>query len=424
MNYEETLSYLFAQLPMYQKIGMSAYKKDLTRTLQLCEVLDDPQKKLKCIHVAGTNGKGTTSHLIAAMLQAAGYKVGLYTSPHYKDFRERIKVNGVLIDEQNIIDFVAPLKRHIERIEPSFFEITVVMAFDYFVKQEVDFAVIETGLGGRLDSTNVVDPILSVITHISLDHQNILGPTVYHIAKEKAGIIKSSKPLVIGRYQVSCDTVFFEAARAKNCIIEFASLQWQLCQVGTQKLFKHVKSGETYYYDMRNYRPFFDENVITSLEALRVLRETGSLDVKPCDIQRALEQYETLTTYIGRWQLLAMSPMTLADSAHNIDALSKILAHLETMNFSKVHFVLGFVNDKDLNAILEIFPKNSCYYFARPNIQRGLDASILRQLAESKGLIGEQYDSVREAIEAAQNAAAQNELIYIGGSSFVVAEAI
>jgi len=407
---------------MYQRSGTKAFKKDLTNILSLCDALGQPQNSYKKIHIAGTNGKGTVSHIVAAILQSMGFKVGIYTSPHYVDFRERIKVNGTQISEQYVINWVAENDLLFNQIKPSFFEVTVAMAFDYFRNQEVDIAIIETGLGGRLDSTNIIKPIVSVITHISLDHQSMLGNTIYEIAGEKAGIIKPDTPVVIGRYQSDCDQVFIEKARINNASITWASLNWKVEKNNACKRFTY-EDLEIKIDWHPNESPFIQENIITALETIRTVTSDGNIDWNKEIIEAGIKEFRTISNYIGRWQILEDHPLIIADSAHNEDALKKVLEQLASTNMS-IHFVIGMVNDKDIDNILLLFPPEAKYYFVNAKIERALPSNKLAQKANEIGLNGNSYSSVSEGINAAKLNTKPNELIYIGGSSFVVGNAL
>lgn len=420
MNYQETLSFLYEQLPVYQKYGASAIKKDLTNIRLLCHHLDTPQSTWPSIHIAGTNGKGTVSHMIGAVLQAQGLKVGLYTSPHYTDFRERIKVNGAWISERFVTDFVSTHKEMISKIEPSFFEITVAMAFDYFRSEEVDIAIIETGLGGRLDSTNIVQPLLSVITHISLDHMSMLGTNVYQIAHEKAGIIKSETPVVIGKYQNECDSVFFNRARLCNSSISFASLRWRsdqhciksLIDEKSIKISKHIEAES----------PFLIENATTAIEALTQYQKITDQTIAPSVIEHGIMNYRQISNYIGRWQVVHENPKAIADSAHNVDALSKVISNLSRVKHTQLRIVLGFVKDKDIDQIIALLPKDAVYYFVAPSIFRALPTDSLYKKSTEHHLNGQVYKSVIDGYNAALSDSISDDLIFIGGSSFVVGD--
>jgi len=421
MSYQDALNYLFRQLPMYQRQGPKAFKKDLNNIKRLAQQLGNPERQLKCIHIAGTNGKGTTAHLIAAMLQSNGFKVGLYTSPHYKDFRERIKINGTFISESSVIEFVEWFKNH-DDIDASFFEITVAMAFDYFAKKEVDFAVIETGLGGRLDSTNIIDPLLSVITNISFDHTNFLGDTLPKIAAEKAGIIKRDRPVVIGRHQDSIHHVYQEKAVDQSSelyyakdIIKYDEMDGQT-MVCADGLCMAMPDNPLVDY------PFFKENLRTALAAMSLLKIISDYDIDLGESLYSISDLHGLTYFIGRWMKLNERPLTIADSAHNQEGLTYVIEHLKKCEKKNMHFVLGFVNDKELSNILNLFPSDGIFYFAKADIPRGLNANELQLLAKEHELIGDIFTSVEEAFEAAKKVATIDDLIYIGGSIFTVAE--
>lgn len=404
MTYQETLDWMFAQLPMYQQQGASAYKKDLTNTLLLSEHLGNPERKVKCVHVAGTNGKGSTSSMIASVLQEAGYKVGLYTSPHLKDFRERIKINGKEIPEGFVVDFIADNQSFFGENQLSFFEMTVGLAFDYFAKTNVDVAVIEVGMGGRLDSTNIITPLVSVITNIGFDHTQFLGNTLEAIAYEKAGIIKPKVPVVIGEYTMETKPVF--EAKAKECHSEiyFAS-DW---------IEEDYPCGLLGDYQFHNKK--------TVVQAIEILKT--HFNISETNLKNGLLRVVENTGLLGRWQQIHSKPKVICDTAHNSHGLKMVLGQIAKEQFETLHFVLGVVNDKDLDAILPLFPKNANYFFSKPNVPRGLDAEILCQKAADFGLKGKVYDSVSEAYASALRIARENDFIYIGGSTFVVAEII
>ena len=412
---------------MYQRLGSAAYKKDLTNTIKLCESTGNPQNRIKTIHIAGTNGKGTTTHIIAGGLQAQGYKVGVYTSPHYKDFRERIKINGFYIPKSYIIDFLNRYSKDLEEIQPSFFEMTVAMAFLYFADEKVDFAVIETGLGGRLDSTNVINPLLAVITNISFDHQSMLGNTLPAIAGEKAGIIKNNIPVIIGERQKELEQIFINKAQEMSAQIHFATDHIQIIETG----FSQLKKSYTVVYNKHPWienlstdltGPFQERNIITGMYALKLLSEKININIDK--LKDFFPNLKSKTGYIGRWQVLGSDPMIIADSAHNEGGLKIIMNEIQDLKYKKLHMILGFVNDKELSTVLEFFPKNAIYYFAKANIPRGLDAELLKTESEKYGLLGNSYSSVRKAFAAAKIKAHADDLIFIGGSIFVVAEVI
>ena len=404
MNYAETLHWMFNQLPMYQNQGATAYKKDLTNTLILSEYLGNPERKIKTIHVAGTNGKGSTSHLLASVLQEAGYKVGLYTSPHLKDYRERIKINGENISEDFVCDFINKHKSFFEYNQLSFFEMTVGLAFDYFAKEKVDIAIIEVGMGGRLDSTNIITPLVSVITNIGLDHTQFLGNTLELIAGEKAGIIKQNIPIVIGEYTSETLPVFIEKAKHENAPIYFAS---ELIQ----ETYPSALLGD---YQIHNKK--------TVLQTIKILQEVSDFKITEENCKNGFLNVIEKTRLQGRWQIVHDNPKVICDTAHNKDGLKIVLNQLQKLSFSRLHIVLGVVNDKDLEEILPLFPKNAIYYFSKPDNFRGLDPLILQQKSTEFGLIGKVYNSVVIAYEKALQDATSNDIIYVGGSTFVVAE--
>ncbi|MEM1124596.1 MAG: folylpolyglutamate synthase/dihydrofolate synthase family protein, partial [Bacteroidota bacterium] len=394
-----------------------------------CEQLGQPQEKFPSIHIAGTNGKGSTTHILGAILQASGLKVGLYTSPHYKDFRERIKINGQLITKKKVVDFVKQHDAIFDEIKPSFFEITVALAFDYFAEQKVDIAIIETGLGGRLDSTNIIMPLLSVITNISYDHQQFLGDTLPLIAGEKAGIIKPNVPVVIGETQKETKAVFEETAKAKNASITFADRNISVVErsTATHHTNYYVK-GRVYNFNnltvnlTGNYQ---QKNITTALQAIAVLNKIATIPtVSETAIKDGLKNLKELTYFLGRWQKLGERPTIICDSGHNQAGIEQILRQLEKTDYEKLHFVLGTVNDKDMEKILKMLPKTAKYYFVKADIPRGLEASILKEKAKEFGLKGRKYSSVKNGLKAAKKWATAKDLIFVGGSIFVVAEVV
>lgn len=404
MTYSETIQWMFAQLPMYQQQGATAYKADLTNTLQLVAHLEHPEKKIKTIHIAGTNGKGSTSSMIASILQEAGYKVGLYTSPHLKDYRERIRINGEMISENFVVDFIAKNKPFFEKNSFSFFEMTVGLAFDYFAKENVDIAVIEVGMGGRLDSTNVITPLVSVITNIGLDHTQFLGNTLSAIAKEKAGIIKPNVPVVVGEYIPETKKVFLEKALECNAEIYFAS----------DCITKEYPCGL-----LGDYQRYNKKTVLKAVELLQ-----RDFTIRELHIQNGLLKVTENTGLLGRWQQIHQDPKVICDTGHNSHGLKIVLHQIRKEVFDQLHIVLGVVNDKDLDDILPFFPKTAKYYFCKPNVPRGLDAMILQEKASAYQLFGVVYNSVSEAYKEALDKAMVNDFIYIGGSTFVVAEIV
>ena len=404
MNYTETLDWMFAQLPMFQRQGKTAFKKDLTNSLAFSKQLDYPEKKFKSIHLAGTNGKGSTSHMIASVLQEAGYKVGLYTSPHLKDFRERIKVNGNQITEKDVVNFIENNDSFLTTQKLSFFEMTVGMAFDYFAKQKVDIAIVEVGLGGRLDSTNIIIPEVSVITNIGLDHTQFLGETLPEIAFEKAGIIKQIIPVVVGEYQKETIAVFKKIAEVHN-----------------SHLFVASENRNSYQSDLKGY--YQTHNIKTAVQTIDILKTKG-FKILENDIKNGLLKVVKNTGLLGRWQILKKQPKVICDTGHNREALKYVFKQLQEESYENLHIVLGVVNDKNLDSILPLFPKNAHYYFCKPNIPRGLDAQILQSHGETSSLFGNRYDSVYDAYNSALKLAKNNDLIFIGGSTFVVAEVL
>lgn len=405
MNYQDTVNWMFQQLPMYQNKGNSAFKKDLTNTINLAKHLNYPECKFKSIHVGGTNGKGSTSHMLASILQESGYKVGLYTSPHLKDFRERIRINGKVITEQSVIDFIKRNKAFLEGNQLSFFEMTVGMAFEYFANQEVDIAVIEVGLGGRLDSTNIITPLLSVITNISLDHTQFLGNTLEKIAGEKAGIIKNNIPVVIGETHLETENVFINKAKETLSPIYFAD------QIINDVLESDLQG--TYQIN----------NIKTVVQSVKILNDVGFY-ISSKDLKTGLLNVVANTGLQGRWQVLGNQPKIVCDTAHNKEGLGYTMQQVKKEKHNKLHIVFGVVNDKDLEAIIPLLPKHARYYFCKPDVQRGLDAKLLQSYFKKNDLHGNYYNSVSEALTSAKSNANTSDFIYVGGSTFVVAEII
>ncbi len=404
MNYNETVNWMFQQLPMYQTQGATAYRKDLTNTILLANHLGNPERYLKCIHVAGTNGKGSTSHMLASILQEAGYRVGLYTSPHLKDFRERIKINGNEISEEFVTKFVHQHRTFFENNNLSFFEMSVGLAFEYFKEKQVDLAIIEVGMGGRLDSTNIINPLVSVITNIGLDHVQFLGNTLVLIANEKAGIIKSNVPVVIGEYTPETKIVFQSKAQEHHSEIFFAS----------DEIIEDYPSALIGQYQIFNKK--------TVLKTIRIIQSIGEFKISELHIKNGFLNVVKNTGLQGRWQQLQKSPKVICDTAHNSDGLKLVLKQVLQQEYKHLHIVIGVVNDKELDAILPLFPTNATYYFCKPNIPRGLDATILKEKAFENNLIGEVYSSVSDAYITAKRNAAEEDFIFVGGSTFVVAE--
>ena len=395
---------MFKQLPMYQLQGASAYKKDLTNAYLLANHLGNPEKNLKCIHVAGTNGKGSTSHMLASILQECGYKVGLYTSPHLKDYRERIKINGDEISEDFVCEFINQNKTFFEANDMSFFEMTVGLAFDYFAKEKVDIAIIEVGMGGRLDATNIITPLVSVITNIALDHTQFLGNTLESIAYEKAGIIKPEIPVVIGEYTNETKPVFLAKAKENNSEIYFAS----------DLIHENHPSDLTGDYQAHNKK--------TVLQTITVINSQKEFKIHETDIKAGLLNVVKNTGLKGRWQQLGEFPKIICDTAHNKNGLEIVMKQIQKEKYDTLHIVLGVVNDKDLDEVLPLFPTAAIYYFCKPNIPRGLEASLLQEKAQKFQLFGKTYSSVTEAYNESKNTATKNDFIFAGGSTFVVAE--
>lgn len=403
MTYNETLDWMFAQLPMYQQKGKSAFNAKLDKSIAFSKYLDNPEKKFKSIHVAGTNGKGSSSHMLASILQEAGYKTGLYTSPHLKDFRERIKINGKPAAQDYVVDFISKHKNYLEENQLSFFEMTVGMAFDFFAVEQVDIAIIEVGLGGRLDSTNIISPEVSLITNIGLDHTDILGDTLQKIAIEKAGIIKKNVPVVISEIQDETSKIFESIANERNAKILFAE----------KELKEEYETELLGHYQAKNVKG-----------VVAVIKELKGFDISEEHIEKGLRNVVLNTGLMGRWQVLDENPIIVCDTAHNLKGLTLVLNQLKIHSYTSLHMVLGFVNDKNLDLILPLFPKDANYYFAKPKIQRGFDVSLLKDKAFSYGLKGRAFDSVQEAFDSAKVNTSESDLIFVGGSTFVVAEVV
>ncbi|MBC7903417.1 MAG: bifunctional folylpolyglutamate synthase/dihydrofolate synthase [Gemmatimonadaceae bacterium] len=425
MNYEQTLEFIYARLPMFSHLGTDAYRKDLTNTIALCNEVGNPETKLKTIHIAGTNGKGSTSHMLASVLQTAGYKTGLYTSPHLKDFRERIKINGSMIPKESVIAFIEKITPQIDKLNPSFFEITVAMALEYFVDEGVQIAVIETGLGGRLDSTNIIRPEVSVITNIGWDHMNLLGDTLEKIAGEKAGIIKNNTPVVIGEVNNETRAVFEKTAKEKNAPISFATehqyvAAWENRQDG---LHIEVAGKETdhHAYVLDLHAAYQIKNILTVLETLKQLKTTG-WNFTETDVREGLKHAKKLTGLHGRWEQISQHPAVVLDVAHNEDGMRELVKQLETTTYHKLHIVIGMVKDKVIDNVLALLPKLATYYFTRAKIPRALPENQLAARAVLAGLSGNSYPSVEVALAEARENAAKDDLILVCGSVFVVGE--
>jgi dihydrofolate synthase / folylpolyglutamate synthase len=428
MTYPQTLDYLFARLPMYQRIGAAAYKADLDNTLKITEILGKPHTKLKAIHVAGTNGKGSSSHMLAAILQQSGYKTGLYTSPHLIDFRERIKINGKMIPKNYVSEFVVKYKEAFEKIEPSFFEWTFGLALDYFAAEEVDVAIIEVGLGGRLDSTNIITPRASLITNISFDHMNLLGDTLEKISKEKAGIIKPRIPVVISQYQSETAPVFNQIAKEQKAQIEYADKNYKILSQKNLNGLQHVsilnkKTEQVNEYDLDLTGNYQVKNLLGVLDVLEFIEKAGFL-IEPEHVKNALKQVVKLTGLSGRWQTLSNKPLIIADTGHNEDGIKQVLENINAVSHKHLHIVFGTVNDKDISKILPLLPKKATYYFVKANIPRALDATELQQQAHKFKLEGKAYETVEAGLKAAKKAYKKEDLIFVGGSTFVVGDAL
>ena len=422
-SYDQTIKYLYDRLPVFHQIGTSAYKPGLENSIRLMDSLENPQKNYKTIHIAGTNGKGSVSHMLAAVLQKAGYKTGLYTSPHLVDFRERIRVNGVMIDQQYVVDFVENHKSLFDIIEPSFFEATMAMAFDYFYQCDVDVAIIEVGLGGRLDSTNIILPELSVITNISYDHMAFLGNTLDKIAFEKAGIIKPKIPVVIGELLPETIHVFELKSREVNAPIFYAEDLTQLKFKKYEDNCMVIENSEKHTYKVGLCGNYQLKNIATALTAIDQLNKLDyhiSIDA----IEQGLEKVTELTGLQGRWQVLGEAPLTIADTGHNEGGFKYIVQQLKAQKYKSLRIVIGMVNDKDIQSVLALLPAKAQYYFTRAAIERALPSKDLKLKAERYGLKGEAYLSVAEAVTAAKADSGPNDLIFIGGSNFVVGEAL
>ncbi len=425
MNYQETLDYLFNALPMFQRVGASAYKADLTNTIALCTHLGNPQEQFKSIHVAGTNGKGSTSHSLASIFQAAGYKTGLYTSPHLKSFTERIRINGEEINKEDVVQFVATHKGFLDHLQPSFFEMTVGLAFWYFAKEEVDIAIIEVGMGGRLDSTNVISPELCVLTNIGFDHTQFLGDTLPLIAGEKAGIIKEAVPVVVSHTQKEIQSVFIQKAASMQANLVFADQRWEVSKIreaAFRKASYIVKGGKEIFdleFDLQgDYQRF---NLPGILESVEQLRQQGWKLTKEA-LQLGLAHVSEYTGLKGRWQILQTQPLTIADTGHNEAGILEVVNQLKNYTYSQLWMVIGMVNDKDISKVLDLLPRDATYIFCQANLPRAMDAELLASKALEKGLSGQVIPKVTEAIEFARKNAGADDLIFIGGSTFVVAE--
>jgi dihydrofolate synthase/folylpolyglutamate synthase len=425
MTYQETLDYLFNALPMFQRVGAAAFKKDLTNTLALCAHLNHPERKFKSIHVAGTNGKGSTSHTLAAILQSAGYKTGLYTSPHLKSFTERVRINGQEITEQAVVDFVEANKSFLDELKPSFFEMTVALSFWYFAKEQVDIAVIEVGMGGRLDSTNVITPELSIITNIGWDHMQFLGDTLPLIAGEKAGIIKSGVPVVISQSQGETTTVFFQKSQEIKAPITFADQHIKLEKLASSQAgiarYAFSQNGENLILDYGLLGDYQLHNLPGILESVNQLRQMG-WNISDDALRKGLKEVTSLTGLKGRWQILGENPTIIADTGHNEPGIRAILKQLKSYSFEQLWVVIGMVQDKDISKILALLPKEAHFVFCQADLPRAMDAEKLADKAAEFGLKGKVIPDVNEALIFARKNAGSHDLIFVGGSTFVVAE--
>jgi dihydrofolate synthase/folylpolyglutamate synthase len=407
MNYPQAIDFLYSTAPMFQQVGKQGYKTGLENTYLLDARFDFPHRKYRTIHIGGTNGKGSTSHLLAAVLQSAGYKVGLYTSPHLKDFRERIRINGKMISKLRIINFIKENEQLIKEISPSFFEITTSLAFQYFAEKNVDIAIVEVGLGGRLDCTNIISPMISVITNISLDHTDILGDSLEKIATEKAGIIKPNTPVIIGETQKETEKIFTEKAKTENAEIIFADKKYSSAVLPVCQL-KGI---------------YQQKNIKTLLAAVDELKKSG-LKISKSALKKGLENVVELTGLTGRWQIIGKNPVIVCDTGHNEGGISLVVEQLKQQKYNGLHIVFGMVADKKINKVLSLLPKNAVYYFTKAKIPRALDEKLLSEQAGQYGLVGNTYPSVKRAVKAAKKAASKDGFIYIGGSTFIVAEAV
>jgi len=429
MNYQKTLEYLFNSLPMFQRQGKVAYKANLNNTIILDNYFNNPHKKFKSIHIAGTNGKGSTSHMLASILQSAGYNVGLYTSPHLKDFRERIKIKGKEISEKYIVDFVNKNKEFFEDLKPSFFEMTVALAFMYFADNKVDVAVIEVGMGGRLDSTNIINPLVSVVTNISKDHTQFLGNTIEKIAIEKAGIIKKNIPVIIGQSIVKTKKIFIKKSKQKKSEIYFAdeefNINYSMQTIDEKQSFNVFKNNKLVFSDLKVdlLGLYQKHNLLTALKTIDVLK-LSNINISEEAVYDGLENIKKYTGLKGRWQILGRNPRIVCDTGHNEAGIKEITEQIKAIAYKNLLMVIGVVNDKNIDKILSLLPQNAKYYFTKASIPRALDENILMQEAKKHKLIGKRYNKVFDALKAAKKDAKENDFIFVGGSTFVVAEVV
>ncbi len=426
MNYQQTIDYLFSRLPMFSRIGVAAYKADLTNTIKLCESLGNPQAKFRAIHIAGTNGKGSVSHMLASVLQTAGYKTGLYTSPHLKDFRERVKINGEMVTEEFVIAFTKRIKSLVEEINPSFFEITVAMAFEYFAQEQIDIAIIETGLGGRLDSTNIINPELCIITNIGWDHMNLLGDSLEKIAIEKAGIIKQDITVVIGEVLPITKPIFEQIAEEKNAPLFIASEKRQVAGWNWSKNELVVEVAEEHHTDHKIFQLdlpgiYQIKNLLTVLEACSQLQQRG-WKIDDGIIHKGLKQTKKITGLHGRWEIIHHHPFVVLDVAHNIDGIRQLVQQIELTTHKKLHIIIGMVKDKEVEKVLASLPANAEYYFTKAQIPRALPEDELMEKAKEVGLRGYSFPEVNEALLVALQHAHPDDMIVVCGSVFLVGE--
>ncbi|MBN1463724.1 MAG: bifunctional folylpolyglutamate synthase/dihydrofolate synthase [Paludibacteraceae bacterium] len=427
MDYQQTIDFLYGNLPMFQRTGPRGYKIDLSTTLEIDAYFDFPHRAYKTIHIAGTNGKGSVANALAAVLQAAGYKTGLYTSPHLLDFRERIRVDGSMIPENDVVRFISENMGLIEKLHPSFFELTTAMAFEYFKKQSVDVAVIETGLGGRLDSTNVINPVVSVITNIGLDHTDLLGNTIEQIAIEKAGIIKNNVPLVVGEWTTKTAGIFEDAANTKNAAIFFADKNLSVVDAFFTDSDKQVlsisKDSQVVFPNLEiDLMGFYQQkNILTVLQTIEILIQNGFLLEKE-DIYTALANICASTGFAGRWQVLANNPLIVCDTGHNEHGLALVLNQLKQIKFRNLHIIIGFVEDKKIDGILTMLPKDAKYYITQASVPRALNCNVLHTRCSEVGLVGNAYPDINSAYHEAITNANENDMIFVGGSTFIVAD--
>lgn len=422
MNYKRAIEFLIEQLPMFQRIGSAAYKDNLDNTIYLDNLYNNPHHSFKTIHIGGTNGKGSVSHMLASVLQSSGYKVGLFTSPHLKDFRERIRVNGRMISKKAVTDFVNDFLKNNNDLKPSFFELSVSLAFNYFREKKVDIAVIEVGLGGRLDCTNIITPVVSVITNISYDHVNILGDTLQKIASEKAGILKRNIPVVIGESQAETDSIFIKKAKEMNSQIIFSDKKYKIENMG-QAAFLAISENGTEEYKLGLNGIYQQKNLATVLSSVDILNSSG-ITIKKEALKKGLKNVVINTGLQGRWQKIGDRPLIICDTGHNEGGIRYITQQLETEKYDKLHIVFGMVSDKDITKVLSMLPVKATYYFCKASVERALDGSLLKEKASLYGLSGEAYSTVTGALEAAKKNSSEKDMIFIGGSTFVVAEVV